>query len=56
MTLSLPPGQHSSPKTGSILKGKNLLLRITGCIAQSVLAIIFSNTFTHNQAEQIKKE
>ena len=22
--------------------------------AQSVLAIIFSNTFTHNQAEQIK--
>ena len=25
------------------------------CIKQSVLAIIFSNSFTYNQAEQIKK-
>ena len=35
---------------------KNLIgLSVPRCIKQSVLAIIFSNTFAHNQAEQIKK-
>ena len=41
-------------KQASLSKIK-MYLKISWCIKQSVLAIIFSNIFTYNQAEQIRK-
>ena len=43
-----------SEKPASLLK-MELSLKIPVCIKQNIQAIIFSKTFTHNLAEQIKK-
>ena len=43
-------------KISIVIKNVKKGLKTLWCIKQSVLAIIFSNFFTHYQAEQIKKD